>query len=182
MSVNNPGSAETRLHIGGEQVRAGWKIINPQPGPGVDYVADATILARFAENSVAEIYASHVLEHVGYQSELPAILAQMRRVLRPGGRLMVSVPDLIAIFKIFIEPTRSYEDRYVLMRAIFGGQLNAWDYHKAGFDRVLLARALGDAGFVGAKRVRSFGLFNDTSEVVAFGQPMSLNMEAFKPA
>jgi len=31
-----------RLHIGGEEIKEGWKILNIQNKPGVDFVGDIT--------------------------------------------------------------------------------------------------------------------------------------------
>ncbi len=84
---------DLRLHIGGKDVKPGWKILNVQPGPGVDYVGTCTDLSAFGDRSVAEIYASHVLEHLSYTEELPRALKEFHRVLVPGARLRVAVPD-----------------------------------------------------------------------------------------
>src|ERR1035437_5557082 len=88
------GHVPLRLHIGGDQPLAGWKILNIQPGPHVDYVGNCVDLSRFAANSAAEVYASHVLEHLGYQSELLHTFKEIHRILQPGGAFAFSVPDL----------------------------------------------------------------------------------------
>ena len=81
-----------RLHIGGKEPSPEWKIFNIQPGPNVDFVGNCIDLGQFADGSVASIYASHVLEHLGYKKELPTALREFHRVLVPGGSLMVSEP------------------------------------------------------------------------------------------
>ena len=53
-----------RLHIGGEEIKEGWKILNIQKKPGVDFIGDITDLSQFDDESIEEVYASHVLEHV----------------------------------------------------------------------------------------------------------------------
>jgi len=55
-----------RLHIGGKQVKEGWKILNIQPGKGVDFVGDAADLSQFNDGTFDEVYAAHVSEHLGY--------------------------------------------------------------------------------------------------------------------
>ena len=60
-----------RLHIGGEEPKAGWTILNVQEGPYVDALGDCRDLSGYSDGSVAEIYASHVFEHLGYLDELP---------------------------------------------------------------------------------------------------------------
>src|SRR3546814_11474288 len=59
----------------------------------VDFVGGCHDLGQFSDGSVETIYASHVLEHLGYQTALPKALQEWYRVLPPGGTLMVSVPD-----------------------------------------------------------------------------------------
>ena len=53
-----------KLHIGGEAQKDGWKILNIQPKEGVDYIGSITDLSQFENESVDEVYASHVFEHV----------------------------------------------------------------------------------------------------------------------
>lgn len=48
------------------------------------------------DGTVAEIYMGHVLEHYDY-ADGQALLHECRRVLQPGGRLTVVVPDTRAI-------------------------------------------------------------------------------------
>ena len=58
-----------KLHIGGEQKKDGWKILNIQKKDNVDFIGNITDLSQFENNSIEEIYASHVFEHV-LQSEV----------------------------------------------------------------------------------------------------------------
>ncbi len=53
-----------KLHIGGETVKEGWKLLNIQKNNGVDFVGDLSDLSQFSDESVEEIYASHVVEHI----------------------------------------------------------------------------------------------------------------------
>ena len=53
-----------KLHIGGMEKKEGWKILNIQKKPDVDFIGDITDLGQFEDNSIEEIYASHVVEHV----------------------------------------------------------------------------------------------------------------------
>jgi predicted SAM-dependent methyltransferase len=78
--LTTPGSdanvARTRRHIGGTEAKAGWKILNIEPALGVDYVEECKDLSRFEDGPIEEIYASHVLEHLGYVKDLPRALAE----------------------------------------------------------------------------------------------------------
>jgi predicted O-linked N-acetylglucosamine transferase (SPINDLY family)/predicted SAM-dependent methyltransferase len=171
---------ELRLHIGGLERKKGWKILNANPGDHVDFLGDIADLSAFAEGSVAEIYASHVLEHVDQKSML-GVLKGIHRVLRtPGGRLMISVPDLDALCELYLSDKNDRRQRVHAMQMMFGAQTDQYDYHYIGLDFGLLSDFLHIAGFRDICRVKSFGLFNDTSEFAPYGRPISLNVAAVK--
>lgn len=170
-----------RLHIGGTVAREGWEILNAISGPWVDHIGNAEDLSRFEDNTFAEVYASHVLEHLGYQSALPASLNEWHRVLAPGGRLMVSVPDLDTLCELHSQRhSLASEDRFNIMRMMFGGQVDQYDFHCVGLNEELLSSFLSAADFTGIRRVDDFGLFADSSTLVFAGRPISLNIEACK--
>lgn len=173
-------AAPSRLHIGGTEGRAGWEILNVQPGPNVDHVGDCADLSRFADESFDEVYASHVYEHLGYQEQLPKALAEVRRILKPGGTLRISVPDLDMLCRLFLHPDLALPARFHVMRMMFGGQVDPFDFHKVGLNWTILSALLGNAGFTSARRVESFDLFQDCSVLRFGGQPISLNVEATK--
>jgi predicted O-linked N-acetylglucosamine transferase (SPINDLY family)/predicted SAM-dependent methyltransferase len=173
-----PEGEPIRLHIGGQQPKDGWKILNINPGPHVDYVGDVCDLSGFPANSVAEVYASHVLEHVD-QNSILSTLRGIRRVLRKGGgRLMISVPDLEVLCRQFLKEGLGAPQRVHIMRMMFGGQTDAHDFHKIGLYYEHLADLLKKAGFRNVERVESFGLFDDTSAYAPYGEPISLNVIA----
>jgi predicted SAM-dependent methyltransferase len=169
-----------RLHIGGLQAMPGWKILNVQAGPGVDYVGDCTDLRAFADGSVDDIYASHVLEHLGYQEKLPRALAEFHRVLKKGGRARISVPDFEILCRLFLEARQSLPDRILIMRMAFGGQLDPYDFHYVGLSFDILGELLGNAGFSTIERVSEFGVFSDTSSARILGTLVSLNVLIYK--
>jgi predicted SAM-dependent methyltransferase len=170
-----------RLHIGGLEQKDGWKILNIEAGENVDLVGDCLDLHFLEDNSVLEIYASHVAEHLQYCDELPRALKEFLRVLVPGGRLMLSVPDLDILCRMFVDPKLTTRDRFVVMRFMFGGQTSMYDLHKTGFSEDLAYDFLSGAGFKRFRRVADFGLFQDTSIMRVWGTPISLNIECFKP-
>lgn len=171
-----------RLHIGGEVRAEGWEVLNIVAGPHVDHVGSAGDLSRFAEATFDEIYASHVLEHFDYKDELAATLKEWRRVLVPGGRLLVSVPDLDVLAELLLSKDQlGVEERYLVMRMLFGGHDDPYDYHAVGLNQDFLAIFLNAAGFVRIRRVDEFGLFDDTSRQRFRGVPISLNVVAENP-
>ncbi len=177
-----PEDAGRRLHIGGKVRLTGWEVLNVLPGPWVDHVGNAKDLARFASGCFTEVYASHVLEHFDYCEEANAALAEWFRVLTPGGRLCVSVPDLDTLARLLLDQeTMTLEDRYFVMRMMFGGHVDRYDYHQAGFNEAILTAFLQGAGFTDLARVEAFGWFDDTSDMRFKGVAISLNMTARKP-
>jgi predicted SAM-dependent methyltransferase len=168
-----------KLHIGGKQVKDGWKLFNIKPDIGVDFVGDIGNLSRFTTASIDEIYASHVLEHVPHRNALDT-LRGIHRVLRAGGKFFVSVPDLDILARILIGPIDSLEAKFEVMKMIFGGQTDEFDFHYFGWNELFLTEFLAEANFSSARRVQSFGLFDDSSDYKPFGYPISLNMVAIK--
>jgi predicted SAM-dependent methyltransferase len=173
-------TAPLRLHVGGEARKDGWTNLNIQPGPSVDLVGTCTNLAQIADASVEEIYASHVLEHLSYVDELHQALGEFHRVLVPGGRLMTSVPDFALLCRLFLADGLTTQQRFEIMRMIFGGQMDPHDLHKTGLTLEFLDSYLRHAGFVSVERVGEFGLFEDTSRLRVAGRPISLNLVARK--
>jgi predicted SAM-dependent methyltransferase len=171
-----------KLHIGGEIKAAGWEIINAKPGPHVDHAGNADDLSRFSDATFAAIYASHVLEHLDYRDELGRALLEWRRVLQPGGKLYVSVPDMDVLARLFLERERfNLNDRFMLMRMLFGGHMDKYDYHYVGLNEEFLNTFLTQAGFSGIRRVQDFSLFDDASMTHFKGTPISVNLIAEKP-
>ena len=63
--------------------------------PGVEVVAGvATDLGPVGDGTVDVVFASNVFEHLRSKSDLMASLGEIRRVLRPGGRLLVLQPNI----------------------------------------------------------------------------------------
>lgn len=168
-----------RLHIGGKQVRSGWQIFNAVAAEGVDHLGDVRDLSRFDDGQFVEIYASHVLEHLSQQEILP-VLQGIARILATGGRLMVSVPDLDTLCRLFISPQLGANERFHVMRMLFGGQTDTYDFHHIGLNQEFMHHYLAAAGFSTVSRVESFGLFDDTSEFKPYGVAISLNLLAVK--
>lgn len=169
-----------RLHVGGEAALDGWKVLNIEPADYVDYVGDCSDLSQFADGSVAEIYASHVLEHLGYLDDLPNTLKEFHRVLKVGGRLRVSVPNLETLCRLFLHPELDMSSRFHVMRVMFGGQMDPHDFHKVGMTKEFMTDYLQIAGFRSIERVETFDLVSDTSTLKLAGVAVSLNMQAVK--
>jgi predicted O-linked N-acetylglucosamine transferase (SPINDLY family)/predicted SAM-dependent methyltransferase len=171
-----------RLHIGGKLRAEGWELMNALPAECVDHLGNANDLSRFADATFDTLYASHVVEHFDYQGELGTTLREWCRVLKPGGELLISVPDLEVLAGLILDKGLAPQERFMAMRMIFGGHVDAYDYHGVGLTAEFLQAFLGDAGFASMQRVEGFGLFPDTSDYQFAGRRISLNVRAVKAA
>lgn len=167
------------LHIGGWEIKEGWKLLNIQGIPGADYVGDISDLRQFADGEFDKIYASHVLEHV-VQHQVKSTLRGIHRILKPGGIFAVSVPDLDVLCKVILGPEFDFETKHVAMRMMFGGQMDRHDFHFFGWNYEFMHAYLSAVGFRQIERVEEFGLFEDTSGYRPWGFPISLNVIAQK--
>ena len=172
-----------KLHIGGMEKKEGWKILNIQKNDGkeknVDFVGDISDLSQFDDGSIEEVYASHTLEHVN-QKNIKKTIEGIFRVLKDDGKFYVSVPDMDMLCKIFLDPKPPLGIKYEVMRMIFGGQTDEFDFHYFGYNMSFIEYFFKKAGFKKIERVKSFSLFKDTSEFLFYGVPISLNVIAYK--
>lgn len=93
-----------------------------------------------ADNSIDEIVASHVLEHFPYSLTLH-VLKEWVRVLKPGGRLRVAVPDFDYIVSCYLNGSTERFEAY-----LFGGHTDKDDCHYAMFNLQKLRKLLLMAG------------------------------------
>lgn len=171
-----------KLHIGGTESHPEWKIFDIEPRPEVDFLGNAAELGQFADNSIEAIYCSHVLEHFHFalEDEVERVLKEWLRVLAPGGKLYVSVPDLNVLCCLYQRPKASLMERFHVVAMMFGSQENIYDVHKAGFDYETLSYYLNRAGYSEWTRMDEFQMFNDCSGIRVLGTLISLNVVATK--
>jgi predicted SAM-dependent methyltransferase len=166
-----------KLHIGSVEKIDGWSTYDI--GNGADFKGDFRDLGIFADNSIDEIYASHVLEHQP-QAHVSTTLKEWRRVLVPGGQVMISVPDLDTLCRLFIHPSLNFEARSALTRVIYGAQFNIYDFHLVGFTFEILSQYLREASFFEIEQVKDFGICKDSSVLTVAGFPISVNVKAVR--
>lgn len=100
------------------------------------------------------------MEHIS-QRDMVATHKGIRRLLIPNGELMISVPDLDTLCKLFTHMDLTLEHRFYVIRMMFGGQTDDFDFHYIGLSFDILSIYLAKAGFATVWRVKDFGLFND---------------------
>lgn len=131
---------------------------------------DARRLDEYADESVDEVYASHVLEHFGHR-EIATVLAEWVRVLKPCGRMRLAVPDFRQIAGRYHAGRSRPED----LACLFGGQTDANDYHCVAFDEATLEGEMRRAGLVGIRA------WSARPEQGCAALDVSLNLEGWKP-
>lgn len=168
-----------RLLLGGRDTRiAGFTNVDLYEGPNVDVRADASKLFMFRDNSVEEIYASHILEHFSHKRTVE-VLKEWCRVLKLGGRAHISVPDfdpLVALYR---------DGGFVpfIRNMLYGDQIYDLAYHYNIFTFPTLALDLCRSGFSDVERIEEmpYGL-NDCSTLrdTRFNRLMSVTVRATK--
>ena len=120
------------------------------------------------DNSVEEIYASHVLEHFSHQ-DASKVLTHWVQKLKPGGRLRVAVPNFEWIARKYLAGEPINVQGYVM-----GGHSDGNDLHGAIFDGESLTEIMANTGLERIGRWESE--HGDCSSL-----PVSLNLQGFKP-
>lgn len=117
-----------------------WIRIDPY-AEGADVKAFADKLP-YEDNSIQEIWSSHMLEHIGKLEVVPT-LKEWFRVLKSGGKLTIRVPDLTWCCQWWIDHQTIGWD----MDILFGNQTREGEFHKTGFNREIMMDYLRKAGF-----------------------------------
>lgn len=107
--VTTMTDATLRLNLGcGQHPLPGYVNVDVVAGPGVDLVQDLDAVPwPWADNSVDEIVASNVLEHV---IRFDVVWGEVHRILRSGGRIRIKVP-----YKLNYDP---YHIRYFSKKSV----------------------------------------------------------------
>ena len=131
--------------------------INPAVNP--DIVCSMIDMSPVDSDSVDAIWSSHNLEHL-HRHEVPTALAEFLRVLRPGGQLLMTLPDLQRVAELVAndaledEAYSSPAGPITPLDMIFGhiaslARGNEYMAHRTGFTARTLNKLLIDAGFSG---------------------------------
>jgi len=92
--------SKTKLEIGvglNPQKDNSWIHQDIRPLVGIDLVCDAKELP-LEDNSLTEIFASHVIEHFGWRN-VKSVLIEWLRTLISGGKLEIITPDFYRLWE-----------------------------------------------------------------------------------
>lgn len=103
IDLERQATAHRRLNVGcGRYPLPYWTNLDANPDMPADVRADALEhLARMPDASLDEIYAGHFLEHLT-RCEARVFLADCWRVLVPGGRIGITVPDTDEVLRRYL--------------------------------------------------------------------------------
>jgi len=131
-----------KLHIGCGDLRLEDFINIDIQSKTADINLDIYDLSKFNDNTVDEIYISHVLEHIKRNNMLNIII-EFNRLLKKNGVLRIAVPDFEKVVKIYNKNKNLSE----ILGFLNGGQKDNYDIHYVNFDFFILQEILQITGF-----------------------------------
>lgn len=153
-----------RIELGAGQERQleGWTTVDISGD--CDLILDLRNPLPFPDESVSEIYSSHVLEHFLYPYQMAGILNECYRVLKKGGIFSVCVPNARIYIEAYLNKEKFDAERYCQFQPAYNYK-SPIDYinyiaYMAGhhlhlFDEDNLVCVLSQSGFSNA-RLRDF--------------------------
>lgn len=137
--------SEVHIHFGCGDIDDGRFInVDARALPHVHIVSKSPFLRPFPDGSADSIYCCHAFEHLSYRIQR-TVLTRWRQVLKPGGILMLSVPDFDKLVHKYLASGR---DPLSIQGQLMGGQEYVGNFHCAIFTRTQLIDLLYECGFV----------------------------------
>jgi SAM-dependent methyltransferase len=131
---------------------AGWKFIDVWPEYNPDECYDISQGIREPDHSVETIWLGDCLEHC-VKWRQAKVLAECYRVLVPGGKLLISVPDMAIVMPRWLAGEAELDGLIWGHQDERGGGNEVGDTHRFGYVETSLKAALKLAGFQVARRI-----------------------------
>jgi SAM-dependent methyltransferase len=152
-----PYPLKLNLGSGDELYLEGFINIDLHTKNKVDLRADVKDLSMFEDNSVDEIFNSHLIEHFDFYDGLKA-MKEWYRVLKPGGKLIVECPDLLGVCKLLLEiPVEEHPKYYA---QLFGCPWVPGHAHLFGYSKPQLRWTFETIGFKNLQELRPMRFVN----------------------
>jgi SAM-dependent methyltransferase len=122
--------------------------IDVRPGENVDLVADFEKPLPLESNQFDGVFSKFAAEHISWRT-VDGWFAETHRILKPGGVLVLVVPNLLEQMRLNVELGDRGEwewDNGVACR-IFGDCDYPQNSHRAGWSPEAIARALRGVGY-----------------------------------
>lgn len=111
-----------------------------------DTIGNALDLSMFGSNTIDLILSSHIIEHFNSTDAVKA-LKEWHRVLKPGGWLVMELPDLDKCMLMFLNATNN-EQRKDALIGIYGRfDWVIYQGHQYGYNHPTLREILLSVGF-----------------------------------
>lgn len=138
-----------KINVGcGRKALPGYVNVDIDPNSAAGVLAPADKLP-FEDASLDEVLAIHLVEHF-YSWEVPVLIKEWARVLRPGGLLVVELPNVLLAARNLVEGLKvgKHPDQGS-MWAIYGDDTleNPLMMHKSGWWPERLAKVISPLGF-----------------------------------
>lgn len=137
------------LNLGcGSSVKPGWINLDLEPVPGA-IKCDLSKGIPYPDNSVKVIYSEHMIEHLTFVQGLQH-LTDCYRVLKPGGVIRISTPDMYTLMVNYLEKKIGYYEEVGFSPEspcqLVNQGMRSWG-HQFLYDRGELIDQLINAGF-----------------------------------
>jgi SAM-dependent methyltransferase len=157
-----------KLQIGTSgNVMDGWLNTDITPTAGRVCFLDASKRFPIDDGTFDYVFCEHMIEHVSWHDG-QIMLKECRRVLKPGGKIRLSTPDLEVQIGLFKKPLSPIQEAYIkqttdtLIRGVgvykpslvINNAFYNWG-HRCIYDGDLLETSLRSAGFVDPTRCRT---------------------------
>lgn len=149
-----------KLHIGcANYYLEGWLNSDRLPPDKRVVCIDATRTMPFPDNTFDYVYSEHMIEHVPY-AQGRKMLEECHRILKPGGKVRISTPDLAFLIRLYQDAGSELETQYIKWSTetfcnrapfcspvfVINSFMRSWG-HAFIYDEQMLGDSLGRAGF-----------------------------------